>query len=305
MQAVYLLEMSNVSMTRLGPYSAGLRSQTVGFTPDSLLIVEVTLPAARQGCQIDVFKRSGACCASFAGPAFSKTPSLILLQASRVAFKHTQEFTVWDLHSGKLLSTVCPAAQQSYDMQRRYAALLLQNPAGTKLAFCASGALSLHVYDAASLSVLACVQLPFGTGPAPDQRLLTKLVWGTFGWLAWRTHTSGGVRSHEVHVVKHEAGGSSQRKLLNHRSQSSAYATSPDGAYICFSSPSDLAICDTRTGHAAAKVRPDMLPSKGFRGRSIHGMKLLGWSSCGRCIPVRTLIYHGSTVTERVSLILI
>ena len=281
MQAIYLLEMSNMAMQRIGPPNEMLYAQSIAFSVDSELIVVTSLALFPYNMnKTEVFERNGVQVSCFSDPLCIGVPLLAMLKGSRSAIPHPEDFSVWELRTGKLLSTVRPAlsAQAHPLLGNQHDAIVIAGAGEAKLAFRARNSTDMHLYDATTLSMLGVVS------PFRHSSYFTHetMVWGAFNWVIWGRRLKPHSREAALSIFKpimHQASSSLSLHSVMHMDVSYCrYALSPDGAFICMVIQDDegLAIIDTRTGQVAATI-----------ACSKH-VYHVSWSSCGRWIIVGT-----------------
>ena len=269
-----------MAVQRIGPPDEMLWAQTITFSADNALIVvsgHVTIP--HDASKIEVFERNGDKSSCFTDPLCTDVPLLALLRGSRSAIAHSEDFSVWDLPSGKLLDTVRPKLPVQAHPRHECAAIVIAGPGGAKLAFKARNSFAMLLYDATTLCMLGVVS-PFPRIHACVTH--ETVVWGAFSWMIWQTRPGAYCQEAEVSIVKavkHQASSSlSLQSVAQMRASDCRYALSPDGAFVCMTTEcaQGLAIIDTRTGQKAAII-----------ACSKH-VDHISWSCCGRWITMGT-----------------
>ena len=306
MQAIYLLEMNNMTMQRIGPPDEMLSAQSIAFSADSALIVVASLtPFPYLKSNLEVFERNGDRCSCFRAPFCKGLQMLAMLKGGRSAIAQAEGFSVWELRTGKLLGAVCPASfqqahTQHYHVELQHAAFVIASAGGAKLAFKARSSSDMHVYDANTLSMLGVVS-PF---PCIGFNFeLQTVVWGPYNGMIWeRIRWDAPAAVHIIQPLKHQAGRSPTLYSVRYMHLPHCrYAMSPDGALLCLSSQDEegLAIIDTRTGLVVATIACSKYVCN------------VCWSSCGRWIILGTMKRHDRTAhspecyTQRLSIVTI
>ena len=190
--------------------------------------------------------------------------------------------------------------------------MLAVSRSGPKLAFCPGSASTVHLYDAASLALLGCVD-PFARMRSEVQRpVMVHLDWSVFGWLLLAWQPGGCFDSmYSLHFMKaQESCNIYLKQVLGQIAQPEAgFVFSPDGAFLCSVQQQDsvvLNIHDTRFGSLVAKraVKPDLKSSLKATNIDVK-YKVLGWSRCGHQLLVRMRLHSEHKVWEHVTFILI
>ena len=305
MQAIYLLEISSMAMQRVRPPNEMLSVQSNVFSADNALIVIASqTPYPHYKSKIEVLERNGHQSSCFSDPMCNGAPLLAMLTGSRAAIAHSEDFSVWDLCTGRLLSNTRPAipAHAHPLLGIKHDAIVIAGAGGAKLAFRARNSSDMLLYDASTLCMLGCVSSFQHSGSwFPDE----TLVWGAFNWVIWKQQLKPYCRAAALSIVKpimHQASRSlSLHSVMDMRVSYCMYALSPDGALICMVIQDDegLAIIDTRTGQVAAIIACN------------EHVYHVSWSSCGRWIIVGTTWRTGPTFrspeqfTDRLSIVIL
>ena len=232
------------------------------------------------------------------------------IKGSRIAVARQLYFVVWDLQTGHRLSTQHPPAglKGPASPAVEHGSKLVISPTGAKLAFCAASTSTVHLYDAASLALLGCVDPFVWMQPEVHRPLIGRLVWSVFGWLVSSWQHGGHDRAHYLHFLRPQEGCNKYLKqVLGCIAQPVAGgAFSPDGVFLCSFQQSSwvMHIHDTRSGHLVAKHAVE-LDHKDFRSFTSREVSELGWSRCGRRIYVRIRLYSQNKVRERVVFVLV
>ena len=196
---------------------------------------------------------------------------------------------VWDLLTGQLLGSTAMLAIRACSEPCKASAILAANRAGCKLAFSGAESSALHLYDALTLEMLACLQ-PAGASEHEAYKWgATSLHWGrnTSSWLfvrRWRDHG-------DVYVLQDTLG--STNLSCNSLCVSSTFlcmpAVSPDLGRVCTVERAFMASSATIRVHdvySGALVLTHEVRSSPAAHECLRSEVL--WSSCGSRLLVIT-----------------
>ena len=169
-------------------------------------------------------------------------PSWTLIAGNKLASAQFASFKIWDLSSGQAVATAGPdlAAVQDHHYHAG-GGQVAADFAGSKLAFCPAvvprSVLTVHVYDAETLQLLACLRPEAGllsAEPHSRNSAYSALFWGVRGWmLAYRPpNLQSRVMGH-LQMIAPQAGCDTYRHVILQGCQPRrAPAVSLDAAFV-------------------------------------------------------------------------
>ena len=318
-QVVYLLELqpalsgAQKEVTRIVKFDDDCLLKQFSFTLTSgLILVMVMNPwrlGDREGHDLSVYDRSGQLIARFEDddlsvPAHFSDGCLAHAVGERVAAARATSFAVWDLRSGRKLGVRGPWPEQSPHEAGMAAGQVVANRTGSSLAFCGTGSLDVHLFDAVSLEAQGTVRLAGSELLAHLQSVggqLASIVWAAGGFLLQTrdvTHTHDLVHMLGLHFLKSQPGSSSSpRERLRcspkeWRGWSVQDGMQPaltsDGAFVAMYEHASRTVevwdtCSGRKAHTQAIVVPEQVEAK----YTHRGYAVLSWGSSGLALLLR------------------
>ena len=213
-------------------------SQHATFSADSCLIVLEKMDTEECPVTMEVFTRNGCHLAhNITYSCGFCMPWTECIKGSRIAVARQLYFVVWDLQTGHRLSTQHPPAglKRPASPAVEHGSKLVISPTGAKLAFCAASTSTVHLYDAASLALLGCVDPFVGMQPEVHRPLIGRLVWSVFGWLVPNWQYGDHDRAHYLHFLRPQEGCNKYLKqvLCCIAQPVAGCAFSPDAVFLC------------------------------------------------------------------------
>ena len=186
--------------------------------------------------ELSIFGRTGQALSRFQYPTC--LPSFALIQESKLAVAMPHEVGVWDMMTGQLLGSTATLATEAGCM-REYQAFVAANRTGCKLAFLGACTSALHLYDAETLELLACLQPATALEHRAMDRCSGSLMWegSQLLMLRWPSeHLFLWYR--QLDVLQLSLSDGTLRQILPGEEfygcfQTRDFVVSPDSRYVC------------------------------------------------------------------------
>ena len=239
LQDLYMMEAKSPALQQISdslPWVSG-----VSFSQDSQFFI---VAGQDEECPSEtyylLYSRSGQIIRTICDERNCSYPSWALVAGNQLASAQIACFKIWDPSLGQAVATAGPDLAAVQDRYNDGDGQLAAKRAGSKLAFCpallSEGGHMVHVYDVATLQLLARLRPEVGALPAEPQSRNSEhsqLFWGVHGWvLAYRPiEMQPRVMGH-LQVMVPQAGCDTYRQVIMRGCQPSPAALSPDGAFV-------------------------------------------------------------------------
>ena len=291
MQAVYLLHVASLSIKHIIPETHDKDVQGVSFLPDNRHVLVRSHQA--MWARYEVYDGQGKEVVHFGHEMPFESITWAFATKTKLAVACGDHVKVFDLTSGKPVGTLEPDILEDRTSEpAEQTGIVASNRAHSKLAFVAPGTWVVRIYDAATLSELACVR-PLHAMRS-DRATLERMVFGMSGWLF--TNYQPFEKVHErLRVCVMASDHSTYREVLDHGHVGPGDPVwSPDGLFVgCYErATSRVKVFSVRLQQMVLThkvVVPNDL--KGSHKDMSRRIDLL-WSACGSRLLVHTTIKH-------------